>query len=156
MKFYDTLIPYHTMEHKGIQYTVCKDFRHISRYKGLRQVVHGPTETDRFITLETPNTFATSLTHKKFRTYRNSTSDKDEIVYHEVTAQEENRLDLIAQKYLGASTYSWVIAYFNHIEDGFTIREGQRLAIPKAISLLFRSGELLGAISPLTLNLGSE
>lgn len=140
MKIQNTLTPYKELEHGGIQYTTCRDYGHISRHKGLRQVVHGPNSSDRFIALETPNPFVTST----------------DVIYHDVKSHEENRLDLIAYQYLGAASYAWVIAYFNEIEDGFTIREGQRLAIPKSLSSLFNKGELLAPISALQLNLGSE
>ena len=140
MRIQNTLTPYKEVEHVGIQYTTCRDFNHISRHRGLRQIVHGPETHDRFISLETPNAFVTNT----------------EVIYHDVKAHEENRLDIIANKYLGSSTYGWVIAYFNQIEDGFTIRDGQRLAIPKSISSLFNKGELLAPISALTLNLGEE
>lgn len=140
MKFYDTLIPYITIEHTGIQYTTCKAFQHISRYQCLRQVIHNPHSTDRFTTLETPNVFTT----------------KTEVEYYDVPAVEENRLDIIAEKFLGSAQYGWVIAYFNQIEDGFTVREGQRLKIPKSVSALFAKGELLASVSPYQLNLGEE
>jgi len=141
MKWYDTLTPYNIIEHKGIQYGVCRDFSHISRYRRLRQVVNNPQElTDRFITLETPNPFETN----------------SEVNYYIVPQTEENRLDVIAYKALGAASYSWVLAYFNGIEDGFTVHAGQKLMIPKSITQLFEKGECLASVSPNTLNLGSE
>lgn len=137
----DTLTPYEKLEHKGIQYTTCRDFDHISRYRGLRQVVHNPEDIDeRFVGLETFNPFTTNT----------------EVVYHTVKATEENRLDLLARDYLGSATYGWVIALFNNIDDGFTIHEGEQLAIPKSITSLMTKGELLAPVSALTLNLGSE
>lgn len=140
MEFYNTLVPYKTLDYKGIQYASCRDFNHISRYRGLRQVIHSPNEPDRLVTLETPNPFTTST----------------DVNYYEVSADTENRLDVIAYRFLGSAQYAWVIAYFNGIEDGFTCREGQRLAIPKSISSLFSTGEILQAIPASTLNLGSE
>lgn len=140
MKFYNTLIPYKVIEYEGIQYTTCKQFDHISRYKGLRQVIHSPDNPDRFSSLEIPNAFSTHT----------------DVIFYDVPADEENRLDVIAKRFLGSSNYSWVIAYFNEIEDGFTIREGQRLKIPTTISSLFNTGEILAPISALQLNLGSE
>lgn len=141
MKVLDTLSPYKEVEYNRINYTTCRDFNHISRHRGLRQVVHNPSEADsRFISLETPNPFQTNT----------------EVIYHEVTANEENRLDILANKYLGSATYSWVIALFNSIEDGFTCREGQKLAIPKSISALMSKGEILAPVSALSLNLGEE
>lgn len=136
-----TLIPYADMDHQGIEYGVCRDYSHISRYRTLRQVVHSPEDDDtRFVALETTNQFTTST----------------EVEFYDVPEYEENRLDLIANKFLGSAQYSWVLAYFNNIEDGFSVREGQRLMIPKSISSLFSSGEILGAVPPIMLNLGSE
>lgn len=140
--YYNTLSPYITIKHIPIQYSVCCDYNHISRYKGLRQVVHCPnSNTDRFIALETPNSVSSS---------------KIEFEYYDVPAVEENRLDIIANKFLGSAQYSWVISYLNGIEDGFTVREGQRLKIIKNFTDLFNKGEILAAISALSLNLGSE
>lgn len=136
-----TLIPYADMDYQGIEYGVCRDYSHISRYRTLRQVVHSPEDDDtRFVALETTNQFTTST----------------EVEFYDVPEYEENRLDLIANKFLGSAQYSWVLAYFNNIEDGFSVREGQRLMIPKSISSLFSSGEILGAVPPTMLNLGSE
>ena len=90
--------------------------------------------------LETVNPFLTSTTVK----------------YHEVTATEVDRLDLIANKELGAATYGWVIAYFNGIEDGYTAREGQKLVIPTSVTALLNDGEVLAPIPTLRLNLGEE
>ena len=140
MKVQDTLIPYREIEHKGIQYSTCRDFSHISRHACLRQVVHNPADTDRFVALETPNGFTT----------------QSDVVYHDVKAHEENRLDIIAHHYLGSAKYSWVIALFNNIEDGYTVAEGQRLAIPKDISALFAKNEMLAPVPAMKLNLGEE
>ena len=132
---------YKTIEHEGIVYSTCKDFNHISRYRNLRQVVHLPNSTDRYETLETSNAFVTHT----------------EIIYHEVTVNEVNRLDLIAQQELGLATYGWVIAYFNNIEDGYSVMEGQKLKIPKkGVTSLLNKGEVLAPISKTKLNLGEE
>ena len=137
----DLTSPYKTIDYSGIVYTTCVDYSHISRYRNLRQVVHCPdTASQRYVTLESPNAFVTDT----------------EIKYHEVTMPEENRLDLIAQTELGSSTYSWVIAYFNKIEDGYTVREGQKLIIPNAVTQLFGQGEMLAPITAVKLNLGEE
>ena len=141
MKFYDTLVPHKTIEYKGIQYTVCRDYSHISRYRGLRQVVFMPNDPERFIALETPNAII---------------SNKLSVKFHTVTPTEENRLDLISYKELGSVSYAWVIAYFNRIVDGYTVHEGQRLTIPVNITSLFSKSELLAPVSPSVLNLGSE
>ncbi len=140
MYIQNTLVPYAEIEHKGIQYTTCRDYSHISRQSCLRQVVHNPEDADRFIALETANGFSTHA----------------DVVYHDVKAYEENRLDVLAYQYLGSAQYAWVIALFNNIEDGYTIHEGQRLVIPKSISSLFSKGEILAPVPALKLNLGSE
>ena len=142
MKILNTLEPYKVLDTEGgIQYGVCRDFSHVSRYRGLRQVTHCPdVREDRFVAFETPNPFTT-------HTY---------VKYYDVPEFEENRLDLIAYKFLGDATYAWVLAYFNHIEDGFTVKEGQRLMIPNSITDLFNKGEMLAPINPTKLNLGGE
>ena len=136
----DLTTPYDEIEHRGIAYSTCKEFDHISRYRCLRQVVHNPNDLDRYVTLETPNPF---------------TSHTD-VIYHDVTVDEENRLDIIAERYLGSPTYGWVIAYFNGIEDGYTVLEGQKLTIPRNITALFANGEILEPRTALVLNLGEE
>ncbi len=141
MRFIDTLRPYDILEHKGIQYGVCRDYSHISRYRRLRQVTNNPQDmNERFITLETPNPFETH----------------SDVTYYEVPQSEENRLDVIAYKLLGSAQYAWAIAYFNGIEDGYTAHAGQKLVIPINITQLFEKGECLASVSPNTLNLGSE
>lgn len=138
---YDINHPYQEIPYEGIQYTNCRDYGHISRYKGLRQVVHNPDNTDeRYMALETVNPFTTN----------------SEVDYYEVPSKHENRLDIIAYEELGSASYAWVIAYFNNIEDGFSVHEGQLIKIPKNISSLFNSGEILQTVPALGLNLGSE
>lgn len=137
----NTLSPYKVLKRNGIQYTVCKDFDHISRYRGLRQVVHEPCTSDRYITLETPNPVNESGINFK---------------YHEVLPDEENRLDIISYKYLGSCSYGWTIAYYNNIEDGYTVKPGQVLKIPSSISSLMTTGNLLQTVPAVQLNLGSE
>lgn len=140
MEYYNTLVPYHVIPYSGIVYGHCRDFEHISRYRCLRQITHNEMDSDRFIALETVNAFTTQC----------------EVTYYTVPAHEENRLDVIAYKTLGSAQYSWVIAYFNQLEDGFSVREGVVLAIPKNISSLFNTGEILASVSALQLNLGRE
>ena len=137
----DLTSPYKTIEHYGIVYSSCKDFNHISRYRNLRRVVHLTDSSYRYETLEIPNAFTTHT----------------EIKYHEVTVNEINRLDLIAQETLGSATYGWVLAYFNGIEDGYTVLEGQKLKYPKnGVTALLTTGEVLAPIAKTKLNLGEE
>lgn len=138
---YDINHPYQEIPYEGIQYTNCRDYGHISRYKGLRQVVHNLDSTDeRYMALETVNPFTTNA----------------DVDYYEVPSRYENRLDIIAYEELGSASYAWVLAYFNNIEDGFSVHEGQLIKIPKNISSLFNSGEILQTVPALGLNLGSE
>lgn len=140
-QWYNTLIPYKTVDYAGIEYNVCKEYDHISRYKGFRQVAHNPESMeDRFLTLEITNPFQSNV----------------EVQYYDVPFSRENRLDLIANEFLGSPTYSWVIAYFNNIEDGFTVRPGQRIMIPKTFTSLFNQYEILASIPATKLQLGSE
>ena len=141
MRFYNTLIPYKILNHEGIQYSNCRDFNHVSRYRGLRRVVHCPRSSDRFVSLELQNSI---------------TSNQTDVVYYEVSPAEENRIDLIANKLLGSPNYGWVISYFNKIEDGYTVKPGTTLQVPKYITSLFSKGEILQNVNPTTLNLGSE
>jgi len=136
----DTLTPYKELERDLIQYTYCYDYDHISRYRGLRQVVHQGSSPDRCMTLETANAFST-------------TSD---LVYYTVPEQYENRLDLIARDLLGSASYAWVIAYFNGISDGFTVHAGAELQVPPSITSLFQNGECLASVTATKLNLGCE
>lgn len=140
MNFQETFTEYDSVERDPIQYTYCRDFKHISRYKMLRQVIHQGQSSDRYIALETTNPFDTSA---NMSTYV-------------VPADRENRLDLIAYEKLGSASYAWIIAYVNKIEDGFTVLEGTSLQIPNSITSLFESGELLASVTASKLNLGSE
>lgn len=140
-KFQDTYNEYKEVERDPIQYTYCVEYSHISRYKGLRQVIHQGLSPDRFVALETTNPLPDTV---------------PEVSYYTVPYHLENRLDLIAEEKLGSATYAWVIAYYNHIQDGFTALEGTQLAIPSSISSLFNKGQILQSITAVKLNLGSE
>ena len=141
MYIQNTTVPYEVVDYKGIAYDVCVDYDHISRYKGLRQVIHNFDEfKDRYVALETTNPF----------------SSNTEVIFYDVPSEYEDRLDVIAYKFLGSASYAWVIAYFNNISDGYTVYEGQRLQIPKNLTSLFSAGEVLAPIPVLALNLGAE
>ena len=150
-QWYDTLTPYSEFKHNEIQYSSCFDFSHISRYRNLRTVSHtydkvdninGNITTETYTSLETPNKIFSNMA----------------VVYYTVRADEENRLDLIAYKYLGSAEYSWVISYLNEIHDGYTVMEGQRIKIPASRNVLsfLDTGEMLAPVNATLLNLGSE
>lgn len=140
-EFRDLTIPYDDVDPKGIEYTVCKDFKHLSRYRRLRQVIHYLENGRRFVTLETQNGYS---------------YEGIEVEYYTVTSDRENRLDLISNDFYNTASYSWVLSYVNSITDGFTVWEGQVLIIPKTISQLFAHGRILSSIPPTSLNLGTE
>lgn len=137
---YNTTTPYREIEREEIEYTYCHDYDHISRYRNLRQVIHEGSKEARYIALETFNTLKT----------------ESDVYYYTVPTRLANRLDVIAKEHLGAATYAWVLAYFNNIEDGYTVPSGSTIKIPKSISLLFNEGEVLASVSAVKLNLGSE
>ena len=138
---HDTTNPYKEVDYNGIEYSTCKDFEHISRYKRLRQVVHYLDDNKRFTTLEIQNSYS----------YKGV-----EVEYYTVPVDRENRLDLISFDYYGTSTYAWVISYINGLPDAYTVHEGQLLLIPVNISSLFGTNKILSAIPVSSLNLGTE
>ena len=123
---HDTTKSYDKVDYNGIEYTTCKDFSHISRYKRLRQVIHSYD-------------------------YENVA-----IEYYQVPVEEENRLDLISYRFYNTTSYAWVIAYVNGISDSYTVYEGQTLIIPTNITDLFKNGNVLSSIPVSSLNLGTE
>lgn len=142
MYILDTNNPYKKLDYKYIAYSVCKDYNHISRYRGLRQIVHSPEYQDeRFISHESSN----PIIYKDIP-----------VIWHNVLVDEVNRLDIIAQRYLGSAQYAWVIAYFNNIEDGFTCNAGQNLKIPKTVTDLMKAGQILQSVPATSLNLSFE
>ena len=138
---HDTTKPYKEVDYKGIEYSTCKNFDHISRYKRLRQVIHYLEGNQRFTTLEIQNSYS----------YKGVEAE-----YYTVTVDRENRLDLISNDYFGTPTYAWVISYINGIPDAYTVHEGQMLLIPVNISSLFGTNKILSAIPVSSLNLGTE
>ena len=138
---HDTTCAYKEVDYHGIEYTMCKDYEHISRYRRLRQVIHYLEGTDRFMTLETQNKYSYSGV-----TYE----------YYTVTVDRENRLDLISYDYYNTISYAWLIAYVNGISDGYTVYEGRTLIIPTSITDLFGNNRILSPIPVSTLSLGTE
>lgn len=138
---HDTTIPYKKVDYHGIEYTVCKDFGHISRYRKLRQVIHFLENDKRFISLETQNYY--------------DFKDLD-VEYYIVPTDRENRLDLISNDFYGTPEFGWVLAYINGLNDAFTVYEGRMLIVPKNLNNLYGSNEILGSIPATSLNLGTE
>ena len=59
---------------------------------------------------------------------------------HKVDISEENRLDLIADKYYNDATLWWIIAYANDIKDPLFVERGTVLRIPSRESVMGRDG----------------
>lgn len=105
-------------------YAVPRQYDHISRYSIYRQILDDNKE----LYTETVNE----------TTVDNSSLDK----YHEVLKEEENRLDIISNKYYGTPDYYWVIALGNNLIDPFIIKPGEILRIPEFTSLKNWKGAL--------------
>lgn len=139
---HDTTKPFKAVDYNGIEYTVCREYDYISRYRRLRQVIHYINDKQsRFVTNEIQN----------YYNYENI-----EVEYFIVDTKYENRLDLISYKFYNSASYSWILAYINEIEDAFTVRVGQVLMIPTSITELFSNGSILSSIPVTSLNLGTE
>lgn len=136
---HDTTSPYDSVPYEGIEYSTCKDFDHISRYRRLRQIVHYLETPDRFTTLELQNGYDYSGM---------------EFDYYVVGEDRENRLDLVSYDYYGTPSYAWAIAYVNGIEDGYSVMSGRTLKMPKVVTELFKNGSVLSAVPATSLNLG--
>jgi hypothetical protein len=62
-------------------------------------------------------------------------AEKDSDIYHEVQMHEENRLDIISNKYYKTPDMWWVIAQANDMVDPFVLKSGTILRIPDFRSL---------------------
>ena len=63
-------------------------------------------------------------------------------IYHEVLMEEENRLDIISNKYYGSPEYYWIIAMGNNLIDPLFIKPGTILRIPSFASTTRWGGPL--------------
>ena len=61
-----------------------------------------------------------------------------------VTSDEENRLDMVANKVYGVARFWWVIALANYMLDPFDLPIGTQLRIPTIMSLYQNGGVLSG------------
>lgn len=66
--------------------------------------------------------------------------------FHEVLKEEENRLDIISNKYYGTPDYYWIIAMGNNLIDPFIVKPGDILRIPNFSSLKHWKGALCNRI----------
>ena len=105
-------------------YTVPRKYDHISRYSIYRQII----DENKEIYHETAN--------------QTVIKETDEDLYHEVLKEEENRLDIIANKYYGNADFAWIIAMGNNLIDPFIVTPGEVLRIPNFNSLMQWNGPL--------------
>ena len=89
-----------------MRYAKPRKYTHVSRYSVYRQIIDDNnnqyTETANQYTVDEENTD----------------------IYHEVQNEEENRLDIISNKYYNTPDYYWVIAMANDLVDPFIIKVG--------------------------------
>ena len=107
-----------------MRYAKPRNYKHISRYGVYRQII----DNDNNAYVETTNATPVAM------------SDSDR--YHEVLREEENRLDIISNKYYGTPEFFWVIALANDYVDPFYIKAGTVIRIPEFSSLLQWKGAL--------------
>jgi capsid portal protein len=111
-----------------LKYAKPRNYPNISRYEIYRQII----DNDNNIYVETANQTPVD----------ESQNDK----YHEVLQEEENRLDIISNKYYGNPEFWWVIAVGNNLVDPFVIKVGDIIRIPSFTSLTHWNGALYGRV----------
>ena len=111
-----------------MKYAKPRVYDHTSRYSIYRQIINN--ENDVYI--ETSN--------------RTPIEKSDKDIYHEVQREEENRLDIIANKYYGDPDLFWIIAMGNDMIDPFVVKVGDIIRIPYFFSLNNWGGALYGRI----------
>ena len=107
-----------------MRYAKPRNYKHISRYGIYRQII----DNNNNAYTETVN--ATPVAE----------SDNDN--YHEVLKEEENRLDIISNKYYGTPEFYWAIALANGYVDPFYVKEGTIIRVPSFSDLLQWKGAL--------------
>ena len=110
-----------------MMYARPRKYNHISRYQIYRQIIDKDSTY-----LETANQIFV----------KESEQDR----FHEVLKEEENRLDIISNKYYGSPDFYWVIAMANNFIDPFTVNAGDVIRIPVFNSLFEWDGALYGRV----------
>ncbi len=111
---------------KDIEYQPRVNYKNVSRYGYLR-------------TIQDDNG---NIYHESWYQKVVDLSPDDQYII--VSKDEENRLDIIAQKYYNTARYWWVVALANYIIDPFSVPSGTRLRIPPLLSLYNKGGVLGG------------
>lgn len=107
-----------------MRYAKPRVYKHVSRYGIYRQIIDDESNTYTETTNPTPVAMS------------------DDDIYHEVQNSEENRLDIISNKYYNSPQFWWVIAMANDFVDPFYVKPGTLVRIPKFSSLLKWQGAL--------------
>lgn len=104
-------------------YSNPRNYDHTSRYSKYRQI------------LENLDVYTETFNKSDIES---STED----VFHTVLAEQENRLDIIANIHYSDPSLYWVIALANNLIDPFVVQPGSILRIPPLVSLYKLGGAL--------------
>lgn len=107
-----------------IIYNTNTEYSNVSRYQLLRVITSDNTRY-----LETFN--------------QRSIKESKEDIYHMVTASEENRLDIISNKYYNTPVYWWALAIANDMIDPYIVEIGSMIRIPPISSLFNYDNKIL-------------
>lgn len=107
-----------------MKYTRPRQYKKISRYGVYRLIMNDKAEVYTETVNQTP------------------IEESDNDIYHEVLQEEENRLDIISNKYYGSPEYYWIIAMGNDLIDPMFIKPGTILRIPAFTSTTKWGGPL--------------
>lgn len=105
------------------EYISKRDYKFLSRYSPYRRIIG---KYDKAIYTETFN--------------QKLIDESDQDTYFTVEIKTENRLDIIANRYYGYSTYWWILAIANKIIDPFDIPIGTVIRIPPLNSIYSSEG----------------
>ena len=111
-----------------MRYARPRKYDNVSRYQIYRLIMDNDNDTYTETTNRTP------------------VKESERDVYHEVQKEEENRLDIISNKYFGTPEYYWLIALANDLVDPFVVRVGDVLRIPNLYSAYEWDGPLYGRV----------
>lgn len=111
-----------------MRYAKPRKYRRISRYGIYRQIIDDYNETYTETTNPTP------------------VVETDQDIYHEVLREEENRLDIISNKYYKSPEFWWVIAMANNLIDPMYVKAGTIVRVPPITSLFKWKGALYGRV----------
>ena len=111
-----------------MRYAKPRKYKKISRYGIYRQIIDNNNDTYTETINPTP------------------VVESEDDIFHEILMEEENRLDIVSNKYYGTPELWWVIAMANDIIDPLFIRPGTIVRVPPITSLLKWKGALYGRV----------